>query len=198
MRAFCVSAQVRRGKEAPRIEPSGDGAEEVSSVIAVEQELRHQQRAGAVERLAGRKGVEIAGVEGAAVAVAVLRGARFGGLDHARRGLHCHEVPGRKALGEEVDLGTGARADTQHAGVAWQAAEDRGHQQVNAVAKRRELRPLLVVAAGLLVEGGFQLIAVHVTSSLVAPPRAGPGTVRARGRRTPSSAHCRPRCCWSA
>jgi hypothetical protein len=61
-----------------------------------------------------------------------------------------------------LDLGARAGADAQDAGLGWQRGEDRTEQQVQAVAQGGELGPLLVVARGLAVEGGFDLVAVHV------------------------------------
>lgn len=160
-RRLGVGRQVGRHQDAARFQPGRDAFEELRALARVEQELGDEQGRRAVKRRAGRQRFRVADVEGASVDVAVLLGAQPGRGHHAGRGLHRDEGPCREALGKEVDFSARARADAQHARVVRQRLEDRRHQQADAVPERGQLCPLLVVGGGLLVEGGFELGAVH-------------------------------------
>src|SRR3546814_11074868 len=96
-----IPGEVCPGERAGGTQAFGDRGEEGGARGGVEQELRHQEAGGAVERRGLRQRVDQPGMELAAVGEPVALGACAACVEHCRRGVEREEAPAREALRSE-------------------------------------------------------------------------------------------------
>src|SRR3546814_14503734 len=99
------------GERAGGTQAFGDRGEEGGARGGVEQELRHQEAGGAVERRGLRQRVDQPGMELAAVGEPVALGACAACVEHCRRGVEREEAPAREALRQVRELGRASGRD---------------------------------------------------------------------------------------
>ena len=87
-------------------------------------------------------------------------------LEHGARRLDRREAPARMLVRQVRHLGPRADADAQDARIGRQLGEGCIHQQVEADEDGLRPGPPRVVAGGLLVEEGLDVVLVHVVCCL--------------------------------